>query len=230
MYKYIKFEDGTVGLLQCNEVTEEDAGILIIGGALFLLATGIELYDKITDKLDERKREKLKIAEEKIKSNPELKKLVNKVKSVESISDKLNFEIISNLKKIDISKFSTLKSVKFGAEKFTDYIDNQYDELTDIVSEGIAVSKNKNTLTIGIPDIDCEVECSNIDEYIDSGDESNFFKQTENVFKDVCKKYSNDEFEFSFSLWADGDHLGQIGFEYTTYMSVTIKNVDLSKF
>ena len=62
MYKYIKFEDGTVGLLQCNEVTEEDAGILIIGGALFLLGTGLNLYDKIRDKLDKRKREKLKVA------------------------------------------------------------------------------------------------------------------------------------------------------------------------
>ena len=142
----------------------------------------------------------------------------------------MNFEIISNLKKIDISNFSTLKSVKFDSEKFTDYIQNRCDELTDVVSKSITVSKNKNTLTIKIPSIDCEVKCSNIDEYLDSGDESNFFKQTENVFKDVCKKYSNDELEFSFGLWADGDHLGQTGFEYTTYMNVTIKNVDLSKF
>ena len=46
MYKYIKFEDGTVGLLQCNEVTEEGVvGNILIGWILIeVLGLTIKKY------------------------------------------------------------------------------------------------------------------------------------------------------------------------------------------
>lgn len=104
MYKYIKFEDGTVGLLQCNEVTEEGVVGNILIGWILIEVLGLTIKNIKNNKL----KSEINNAMNKL-SNTDKINIQNYFKQIKSIQDNIEKSFESKISKIVYDE-----SKKFG--------------------------------------------------------------------------------------------------------------------